>query len=83
MEKFSYVGSGILGEDTLKESCVVGEFLDRLGIGFCCWWIFGQVGQSLCCWWIFGFLGHVGESLCCWWILLLPPLSESSLWGRK
>ena len=31
MEKFSYVGSGILGEDTLKESCVVGEFLDILG----------------------------------------------------
>ena len=23
------------------------------------------------------------ESLCCWWILLLPPMSESSLWGRK
>ena len=66
MEKFSYVGSGILGEDTLKESCVVGEFSDRLGVDFCCCWNFwtgsGKVGV------VVGFLDRLGKVWCCCWI---------------
>ena len=54
MEKFSYVGSGILGEDTLKESCVVGEFLDILG--------------KVCV--VVGFLDRLGKVWCCCWIFL-------------